>query len=397
MTKAKFLVLFTVFIDVIGLGIIIPVMPTYVESFGASPSEITILFSVFAFFSFLSAPILGGLSDQWGRRPILLISILSSAIGWFVFASAHSLLLLFIGRIIDGLAAGNFPTAQSAIADMAKDDSERTANIGLTGMIFGIGFLVGPFLGGVLSTVSHAFPFWFVAFLSFANFISAYFFLPETHTHRISHGRIQWNPFVPLIQGLKDIKVRKLYITWFSFNAIAMASNTIFALYLSHVFGFGSYGSGLFFTGIGVIIAFNQGFALKKFWLKHFTEKKLIVGALAAFVVGFACMSYPVLLFFIGGITITAFAQSLLRVAITSEVYGETPRERRGQASGVLSSVASVATIVGPLIAGYVFEYGHALPYMIMAGMSLCTVIYIAKRIFPRIDPDEAVKADVYQ
>ena len=154
MTKEKLIIILTVLIDVIGLGIIIPVMPTYVQSFGASPTIITLLFSVFALFSFLSAPLLGALSDKIGRRPILMVSILSSSIGWFVFAWAPSLTFLFLGRIIDGLAAGNFSTAQSAISDLAKTPQERTANLGLTGAIFGVGFLLGPFLGGMLSTIS---------------------------------------------------------------------------------------------------------------------------------------------------------------------------------------------------------------------------------------------------
>jgi MFS transporter, DHA1 family, tetracycline resistance protein len=159
MQKEKIVVLFTVFVDVIGFGIVIPILPFYVGSFGASPFVITLLFASFAFFSFLSSPFLGALSDKIGRRPVLIASITSTAVGWFVFASATSIPLLFLGRIIDGAAAGNFTVAQGCLIDLARDDKERSANLGMIGAAFGVGFMIGPFLGGLLSTVSHSFPF----------------------------------------------------------------------------------------------------------------------------------------------------------------------------------------------------------------------------------------------
>lgn len=160
--KQKLIILFTVFVDVIGIGVIIPILPFYVESFGASPLMVGLLFGVYSFFSFFSGPLLGSFSDRRGRRPVLIISILSSAIGWLVFASAKSIFFLFLGRIIDGLAVGNFSTAQSYLSDIAKNDKERTTNLGLVGAIFGIGFIIGPMLGGFLGSISETLPFWFV-------------------------------------------------------------------------------------------------------------------------------------------------------------------------------------------------------------------------------------------
>lgn len=163
----KKIILLTAFIDVIGISIVIPVLPFYVESFGASAFIVTVLFSVYSLCSFLSAPYLGALSDKIGRRPVLLVSILSTALGWFVFAGAKNLWFLFIGRIIDGLAAGNLPITQSYLTDLAKDDRERTANLGLIGAIFGLAFVIGPAIGGWLGSISHALPFWTVGALFF--------------------------------------------------------------------------------------------------------------------------------------------------------------------------------------------------------------------------------------
>ena len=163
--KEKLVIMITVLIDVIGVGIVVPVLPFFVEQVGGGPQWVTRLFAVFSVCSFFSMPFLGSLSDRIGRRPILLISILSTAIGWLIFASAKSILFLFVGRIIDGLAAGNFSTAQSCLVDIARDEKERTSNLGIIGALFGAGLMVGPALGGVLGEISPTLPFWVVGFL----------------------------------------------------------------------------------------------------------------------------------------------------------------------------------------------------------------------------------------
>lgn len=385
MSKEKLIIIFTVLIDVIGIGIIIPVMPAYVESFNVSAFVVTLLFSVFSLFSFLSSPLLGVLSDKYGRRPILMASILSTSIGWFVFAGAPSLLFIFLGRILDGLAAGNFSTAQSAIADLSTDAKDRTANLGMVGAIFGLGFLVGPLIGGLLSKVSTAFPFWFVGGLSLLNFILAYFFLPETNKNLDRTKQIHWNPVKPIIVALQDLKLRRLYIIWFLFNMIAIGANSVFALYLMEQFGFGAYETGLFFTGVGLVIAFNQGFALKHFWLKKFTEKQLIILMFLLFSVGFGLMAYPSLRVFILGVVCMAFGQSVLRVAITSEIMGEADETERGQATGALTGVMSVASVIAPLYGGALLEVRHYAPFLLAAVLGLLALTVIVRRPFPHI------------
>lgn len=392
MSKEKLIIIFTVLIDVIGLGIIIPVMPAYVKSFNVPVIVVTLLFSVFSLFSFLSAPFLGALSDKIGRRPVLMASILSTSIGWFVFAGVHSLFFLFLGRIIDGMAAGNFSTAQSAIADLSADPKERTANLGSVGAIFGVGFLVGPLIGGVLSKVSPAFPFWFVACLALLNFILAYFFLPETNKNLHQDKKIHWNPTKPLAAAFKDIKLRKLYVLFFMFNVITAGSNTIFALYLMGVFKLGAYESGLFFTGIGLIAAFNQAFALKQFWLKKFTEKKLIIMMFSVLAFAFFIMSYPNLKSFIIGVVFMSFAQSVLRVAITSEIMGEADIRERGQATGALSSVMSVAAVMAPIITGFIFQFRHFAPFLLASVLSIVALLVIFRRRFPKIPTPSALQ-----
>lgn len=377
MQKEKAIIIFTVAIDVIGLGIIIPVLPIYVESFGLSAFSVALLFSAYSLFSFLSAPFLGALSDKIGRRPVLIASIASTSLGWFIFALGHSMPLLLLGRIIDGLAAGNISTAQSSISDISKDAKERAGNLGIIGMIFGFGFIVGPFIGGMLGQVSHSFPFFFVGGMALLNVILAYFFLPETNKHIDKDKIISWNPLKPVLAAFRNIKLRTLYIVWFLFNTIAVGANTIFALYLGKAYGFTPLTIGLFFTGIGFILALNQGYLLKKFWLQKFKEKQLIMLMIGFFATGFTLMSFYSIWIFVLGMIFTAFGQSTLGVAMTSEIVGEADVRERGEAVGVLSAIASVANIVAPIGSGLAFQFRDNLPYMLAAGLSLICLLII--------------------
>lgn len=370
----------TVFIDVLGLGIIIPVLPFYVESFGASAFTLTLLFSVFALFAFVSGPFLGALSDRIGRRPVLIISIASTALGWFVFASARALWVLFLGRIIDGMAAGNLPIAQSYLVDIARNDRERTTNLGIIGAIFGIGFIIGPALGAVLSARSHALPFFFVGGLATLNVIGAFLFLPESHRHMDREKKITLNPFQPLVNALGDKTLRLRYAAWFLFGIAMSAMQSVFALYMSTVYGFNSVVVGSIYTGMGAVIFLNQTVVLRRFWLRHFTEKSLEIWSFLSNAAGYFLVAAHSLSFLAAGIIITIFSQSLLRVIVSSRAAEIAGRERRGEVLGIMSSVLSVALVVGPLIAGSLFETRHFLPFA-FAGLSLVAGFFIMKNL----------------
>lgn len=151
MKKQKIIIFLTVFIDVVGIGLVIPTLPLYVERYGATPLVAMTFFAVYAFCQFFGAPFLGSLSDRIGRRPVLIVSLLGTSLGWFMFALANSLPLLFLARIIDGITGGNISTAQSYLVDISRNDRERTENFGIIGASFGMGFILGPALGGVLT------------------------------------------------------------------------------------------------------------------------------------------------------------------------------------------------------------------------------------------------------
>src|SRR5919205_909073 len=184
MRRSPLLVIFiTVFIDLIGFGIVIPVLPFYVEGtkFNASPRVVGLLFASYSVMQLLFTPILGRMSDRYGRRPILFLSLLGTSLGFMILGFARTLWMLFAGRIIDGATGGNISTAQAYIADVTSEEN-RAKGMGLIGAAFGLGFVFGPAIGGILSQWGIQIPFLFAGGLAFANAVLLYFTLPETIT-----------------------------------------------------------------------------------------------------------------------------------------------------------------------------------------------------------------------
>lgn len=375
MQKEKLTIIFTVLVDVIGIGIVIPILPYYVTSFGASPFTVTMLFSSFALFAFLSSPFLGALSDKVGRRPVLLASIASTALGWFVFAAAGSVPLLFLGRIIDGAAAGNFNVAQSAMVDISKDEKDRAANLGLIGASFGIGFMVGPVIGGVLSTVSHSFPFWIAGALATANVVLTYFNFSETNTRRNAGMALTFNPLTPLARAATNAELRPFFLAWILFGFSFAATQSVFALFAEYAFGFDSFQTGLLFSGFGILTAINQGLLLKRIWLKYFSEATLEYMMAAVLAIGFAVMAFQNRILFFAAIAFIGGSQSILRVAITSRVAGLAPPHMKGEVLGIMSSLIAASMVFAPILAGALFELHISLPYVLGTVLMLISFV----------------------
>lgn len=376
LNSPKFIILLTVFVDILGLGIIIPVLPFYVQSFGASDMVVTLLFSVFSLFAFISAPFLGTLSDRIGRRPVLIVSIASTALGWLVFASAKIIPFLFLGRIIDGLAAGNISTAQSYLVDISTDAKDRTNNLGLIGAMFGIGLTVGPLIGGLLGSISHTLPFWTVGILAAINAILAYYRLPETHHTRDTSKPLELNPLKPIFRALKDKKLLPGYVSWFLFGAAAASQQAVFTLYINKAFGFQEFIAGLFFTGIGIALSVNQGLLIKRFWIKKFREPDLELYMMLLFTAGFLFMIVKNLPIFILGIVLITLAQSVLRVVITSQMAGASG-DKQGETLGMMTSFMSLSMIIGPAAAGWLFVKNMNWPFLLSAAIVFLAFLLI--------------------
>ncbi|MCX6751752.1 MAG: MFS transporter [Candidatus Nomurabacteria bacterium] len=385
----KIIILSTVFLDVLGIGLIVPILPYYVESFNVPDIVVTLLFAVFSLCAFFSAPILGMISDRKGRRPVLLVSLASSAIGWLVFAFSRTIWGLFLGRIIDGSAAGNISTAQNYLVDISKDPKERTHNLSLIGAIFGIAFIVGPLVGGVLSSISMKMPFIVVGILATINTVLAYFFLPETN-HNRNTGKISLNPFSPIIKALKSKNILPLYLAWLFFGIAVSLNQSIFALYITKVFSWTVVAAGFIMAFMGVIISLNQAFFLRKVWLKYFKESVLMIWLWLPFAFGYLVMALPFKVAFILGLVITAFGQSTMRVVMNSQIIGFSDKKEQGEMMGILASIMSLSMILGPLIGGAIYTIGAALPYALAGVILFVTFIFVFKT-YKHVAPKEHV------
>lgn len=375
MSKQKIIILSTVFVDVLGFGIVIPILPFYLIEFGASAFTITILFSTFSFCAFLSAPLLGALSDRIGRRPVLLLSIFSTSIGWFVFASAASIPFLFLGRIIDGMAAGNFSTAQSYLVDISKnDEKERIKNLGIIGATFGIGFILGPMVGGILSKISHAFPFYFAGGMALINGISAFFFLEESHHNRNSEP-LRYNPLTPLIRAYNTISLRSLYLKWFLASVAFVIIQTVFALFAQQVFNYDSFQTGILFTLIGIVIAINQTLLLNKFWVKQFTNNQLELIMLGLMIIGLLLTATQNRLLFFLAFPFVGTSQAVYRVVVANQAMKHADPKMKGEVMGIIASVMTGAMVVSPIAAGILFEQNASFPFI--AGALFVLVAFI--------------------
>src|ERR1043166_1281123 len=280
MKRSPLLVIFiTVFIDLVGFGIVIPVLPFYAEAtrFGATPSQVGLLFASYSVMQLVFAPVLGRLSDKYGRRPILLASLLGTALGFLILGFATTLWMLFIGRIIDGISGGNISTAQAYIADVTTKEN-RAKGMGLIGAAFGLGFVFGPAIGGILSRWGINVPFLFAGGLAFANAILLYFTLPDTvtpdHPARVSaaSGR-SWKQLLSALRQPALASVMAIYFLGIVAFSIITAT---FSLFMMFRLGYDAFHNGWVFAFVGIISAAIQGGLIGKL-VNWFGEPFLVI------------------------------------------------------------------------------------------------------------------------
>ena len=232
--KPLAIIFLTIFVNLVGFGIIIPLLPFYAQTFGASPLIIGLLFASFSLSQLLAAPLLGDLSDRWGRRPVLIFSLLGTVVSFVMLALAQSLAMLFAARIVDGLSGGNITTARAYIADITTEENRAKA-FGVLGAAFGLGFIVGPALGAAFSHISYTAPIWAAAAITVVATALAYFWLPETVHRAHAGGRSPWHA---LADVWSRTHLRVLFTIDFVYWAAFAVYQTTFALFGERRFGF---------------------------------------------------------------------------------------------------------------------------------------------------------------
>ncbi len=358
LTKPLIIIFITVFIDLVGFGIVIPALPFYVESdlFRATPFEIGILFASYSLMQFVFSPVLGSLSDRYGRRPVLFFSIIGSAIGYLFIGFAVALWMVFLGRIIAGITGGNISTAQAYIAD-ATSKENRAKGMGLFGATFGLGFIFGPAIGGILSRYGIHFPFLFAAVLSAVNAVLVYFILPETvNTANYDPNKIRKSRFAELFESLGDAKFSTLNAVYFFLVTSFSIMTYAFVLYTIERFGYTAEENGYIFAFIGVLAVIFQGFLFNKLVGRFGENPLMIVGclmmAVSLFTIPFISPDFGGLTGVLLTVALLAIGNSMASPAITSLASKISDDATQGKSLGVLQSFASLARAIGPAVGG---------------------------------------------
>jgi len=359
MKRSPLIVIFTtVFIDLVGFGIVIPVLPFYAEGtiFNASPRIVGLLFASYSIMQLVFSPILGRLSDKHGRRPVLFLSIIGTGVGFLILGFANTLWMLFLGRILDGITGGNISTAQAYIADITTKEN-RAKGMGLIGAAFGLGFIFGPAIGGILSKWGIHVPFFFAAGLCFANALLLYFTLPETVTkdHPARQSAARGRGLTIMIQSLKEPKLCFVLTIYFLFIVAFSIMTTAFSLYTMFRFGYDAQHTGYLFAYVGLIAVVIQGGLIGKL-VKRFGEMPLVMFGALCFAI--SLFAVPMVGPTAGGLAgllvgggIFSMGNSLATPALTSLASKSVGAAEQGTVLGVTQSVASLARAVGPTLA----------------------------------------------
>ncbi|MDQ3180196.1 MAG: MFS transporter [Acidobacteriota bacterium] len=360
-TKPLIIIFITVFIDLVGFGMVIPILPFFAETepFNATPFEIGLLLASYSVMQFIFSPILGRLSDKYGRRPVLFLSLLGSAIGYLVIGFGLALWVVFLGRIIGGITGGNISTAQAYIADVTTREN-RARGMGLFGAAFGLGFILGPAIAGILSKYGIHVPFLFAAVLSFANAVALYFFLPETRNKETHKNLVTKNRFAVLFESLKDSRFTTITILYFLVITAFSIMTTAFVLYTMFRFGYNAEQNGYLFAYIGFLAIIMQGALFGRLAQKFGEAWLVVVGCLllvgSLFVVPFVGPGSGGLVGLLVGIGFFALGNALSSPALTSLASKNADEHEQGKALGIMQSAASLARAVGPIIGGFLLN-----------------------------------------
>ena len=366
----------TVALDLIGFGIVVPILGVYAERYGANGFTVGMLFAVYSAAQFLAAPLLGRLSDRVGRRPVIVISLLGTAAGSFLTGAAGSLPLLFAGRIVDGASGGSLAVGQAAVADLAEPQ-DRARLMGLLGAAFGVGFVIGPAIGGLASLGGPHVPFYVAGVLALVNAVAAWVRVPET----LERGQRQQPVADQSARRALTPALGRLAAVGFVTTLAFAAFEATFALFGKRRFGLTEGGVSVVFLCIGVVLVAIQG-GLYARLSQRTTTLRVYLAGLAVLAVGLAVTGsaavWPVLI--VALLLVTA-GQGLVSPAITELVSVFAPPRQRGQAMGFQQSAYSVGRIIGPPLAGLLFDHVAIWMPFAAAAVAVAAVWLPASRV----------------
>jgi predicted MFS family arabinose efflux permease len=378
----------TVFIDLMGFGIVIPLLPLYAERMHATPFEAGALVAVYSLMQLLFTPIWGSVSDRVGRRPVLLLSLSASAASYLLLGAAWSLGALFLARVVAGAAGGNIPVAQAYIADVT-DEEHRAAGMGLIGAAFGLGMVIGPAIGGGLSLIGPRVPEFFAAGLCLLNVLLAAVRLPESLPAERRHAFRLRHPLAagPLRAALATPGTTTILALFFLVTLCFAVLEGTFSLAAGHLFGYDPAHVDGLWVYMGLVAVVVQGWLVGRL-TKRVPEGALVATGAAALVVGLLWLPYAAgLPGLLGALALVVGGQGLASPALSSLLSKVAQPAGRGQILGVSQSLSSGARVIGPAGGGLVFDaLGPRAPYVTVATCALVALwlaVPLARRAAP--------------
>jgi len=367
-TKASLTIIFiTVFIDLLGFGLLIPILPTFAsKKLVMSDFEIGIVVAAFSFMQFVFNPLIGSYSDKVGRRPIILGTLLITAISYIIFSFSTSFLILLVSRMLAGFGGSNIAVAQAYIADVTSE-KDRAKGMGMIGAAFGLGFVFGPMLGGILADYGYQVVGYAAAGFSFLAFLFATFFLKESLQASTAPKKVKTNIFsIGAYKGLLQEKRLAFFVLIYFVIVFSMANiYGTFAILGYKVFSFSDKEIGYLFTIIGIVGAIVQGGLLRQF-SKYISDENLVLVGIFFMMIGLGGLPYGINFLgvaIIGGFL--AIGSGILQPTILGLVSREASQDKQGEILGLNQSLAALARVLGPLWGGIAYEYiGYQFPFL---------------------------------
>ncbi len=350
-----------VFLDLLGFGMVIPVMPLYAERLGASEAATGWLSTGYSLMQFVFAPIWGRLSDRVGRRPVLLLSVAMTAVAFFLYGVAGTFVVLLLSRLFAGAATANIAIAQAYVADVTPPEG-RARGMGMIGAAFGLGFVFGPAVGGILSAHSLSTPGYVAAALSAVNLVGAFFLLPEPSA-RVAATRRQGR-FAALLEELGKPRIRRLLVVYFLLILGFSGMEATYAFLAERRYGLADRNVGYVFAYIGVLVVLVQGGLIGPL-TRRLGERRLLVAGAVLQAVGLAALPFGTgIAWLLAASAPLAIGSGLTSPSLTSLLSKFSRAEDQGGTLGIGQSAAALGRIAGPLAGTTSFAHWHAAPYL---------------------------------
>lgn len=372
-SRALTILFLTVFIDLVGFGIVIPLLPLYAEGFGASPVTVTWLLAVYSLMQFAFAPWWGRLSDRFGRRPILLIGLFGSGLSYIFFGLATTLFWLFFARIAAGIMGANIGVAQAYVADVTRPE-DRARGMGMIGAAFGLGFIFGPIIGGVLSGYGPAVPFLGAGILTLLNGVFAIAWLPETRDNRTKE-RIAPQPklsgrLTALVDLLRSHTFAGLYVAFFLVTFAFAELEATLSLWADRRWALTPAQVAYMFAYLGIVVTIVQGLLVGPM-TRAWGERRLAIFGGVAFAAGLIAL--PLVYTPLGvaaALGAIAVGQGATVPSVTSLISRTAPEARQGELLGISQSLSALGRVVGPIFGGIAFSrIGIGAPFLTGAAL----------------------------